>query len=138
MGSRSQIAPHPHPHAWYQFGALLSGHPVDILSRKRRTGNLYCMRCSPSLDDIQIGSASNDSYDMVLREAVRSVPHPKWDEWNDYYDYNVGVTQVRTPFDMSAVERPIALVNVGEVAAAGEQGVITGYGNSRVGTSSLL
>jgi len=28
MGSLSPIAPHPHPHAWYQFGALLSGHPV--------------------------------------------------------------------------------------------------------------
>jgi len=96
------------------------------------------MHCSPSLKDVQIGSASNDSFDMVLRRAVRSVAHPEYDDFSEYCDYNVGVTHVRTPFDMSAVERPIALVNVGEVAAAGEQGVITGYGFSRVGTSSLL
>ena len=87
---------------------------------------------------VKIGSASSDSYNMVLRSALRSVPHPKWNEWNKLCDYNVGVTQVRTPFDMSAVESPIALVNVGEVVAAGEQAVVTGYGESRVGTSSLL
>jgi len=87
---------------------------------------------------VKIGSASSDSYNMVLRATGRSVLHPKSKEWGWLYDYNVGVTQVKTPFDMSAVERPIALVNVGEVAAAGEQVVITGYGRNRVGTSSLL
>ena len=93
------------------------------------------MHCSPSLRDIQIGSASNDRTDMVLRRVVR---YPKWDDFEPLYDYDVGVTQVKTPFDMSAVERPIALVKVGEEAAAGEQAVITGYGHSRVSTFSLL
>jgi len=71
---------------------------------------------------------------MVLRSVVRKVAHPKYNDFQPLYDYDVGVVQVKTPFDMSAVERPIALVKVGEEAAAGEQAVTTGYGHSRVST----
>jgi len=77
-----------------------------------------------------IGSGSENVSNLKLRAAVRSVWHAKFTL--ESLDYNVGVVKVATPFVVSAVEKPIALLRAGEEVAVGEPVVVSGWGLNEV------
>jgi len=79
---------------------------------------------------VLIGSGSENRTALEKRPVVRMVAHPKYDVRKD--DYDVGVVKVATPFVVSAVRKPIALVAPGEDATAGEPVVVTGWGDTMV------
>jgi len=81
-----------------------------------------------------IGSGSENMQTLEKSAVVRSVAHPKYNR--PTFDYDVGVVKVAKPFELSAVRKPIALVESGEDAAAQEPVVVSGWGTNRV--SSLL
>ena len=69
---------------------------------------------------------------MALEKSdlVRSKSQPKYSIPQD--DYDVGAVHVATPFVISAVPKPIALVKAGEEAAAQEPVVVSGWGVNQV------
>jgi len=86
-----------------------------------------------SREDIMIvlvGSGGEKRSALERRTVVRMVAHPKYDR--PKHDYDAGIIKVATPFEESAVRKPIALVAVGEEASAGEPVVVTGWGDTMV------
>jgi len=71
---------------------------------------------------------------VEIRAIVRSVAHPKFNKKT--IDYDAGVVKVATPFVESDIRKPVALVKVGEEAAAGEPVVVSGWGVSPVSAPS--
>jgi len=59
-----------------------------------------------------IGSGSEYLSSLEKRAVVRRMKHPKYDSSTN--DYDVGVVKVETPFVVSAVQKPIALVDAEE------------------------
>jgi len=101
---------------------------VSIFGLESR--HLSFIHYRPDLSYIKIGSGSKDVTALKKRDIVRFVEHPKYD--SEVYDYDVAVVKVTTPFVVSAVEKPVALVEAGEYAAAGEPVVVSGWGINRV------
>jgi len=83
---------------------------------------------------VSIGSGSENIAALEKRAVVRMVTHPKHDDRKK--DYDAGVVKVATPFVVSAVHKPIALVAAGEDATAGEPVVVTGWGDTLVSLNS--
>jgi len=82
------------------------------------------------VSDITIGSGSENQTALEKRSVLRRVVHPKYNTHT--HDYDVGVVEVATPFIMSPVRKPIALVKGGEDPAAGERVVVSGWGYNLV------
>ena len=67
---------------------------------------------------------------LEKRAVEQIVAHPQFDM--EVYEYDAAIVKVATPFVVSAVTRPVALVKAGEEAAGGEPVVVSGWGSNRV------
>jgi len=79
---------------------------------------------------LKLGSGSEDIFALEERDVERAVANPKYNK--STYDYDVGIVKVATPFVVSAVRKPVALVKAGEEAAGGEPVVVSGWGVAEV------
>jgi len=77
-----------------------------------------------------IGSGSENLSNIQKHAVVRNEAHPKF--YRRTFDYDVGVVKVATPFVLSDVRKPIALVKAGEEPADRESVVVSGWGTNRV------
>ena len=82
------------------------------------------------VNNIMIGSGSENMPDLQKQAVVRNVAHPKYDSIT--LDYDVAVLKVATPFVVSDVRKPIALVKAGEEPADHEPVVVSGWGTNKV------
>ena len=80
-----------------------------------------------------IGSGSEYFFNLKKRAIVRRMIHPKYDSSN--LDYDAGVVKVETPFVVSAVEKPIALVAANEHPPTWNVS-ISGWGKNNVSAHS--
>jgi len=83
--------------------------------------------------DLMIGSGSEYFLSLEKRAVVRTTTHPKFDSSTD--DYDVGIVKVETPFVVSAVQKPIALVDAGEYPLT-KAVVVSGWGHNDVSAHS--
>jgi len=103
---------------------------VKILFAFGLESNTFIIHFRTDEKFITIGSGSENMLNLEKRGVVRSVGHPKYNR--PKFDYDVGVLKVATPFVVSEVQKPIALVEAGEDAATREPVVVSGWGINRV------
>jgi len=94
--------------------------------------NPYCVICRWSVFLLPIGSCSENMTMTALEThaLARIVKHPKFNE-TTILEWDAGIVKLETPVVESAVRKPNALVAAGEVGAAGEPNVVSGWGDTK-------
>jgi len=107
----------------------------DINIFRLKSSNLDSTHSRNDVKTLKIGSGSANISAVQQHAVVRVVSNPKYIK--STHDYDVGLVKVAIPFVVSAVRKPVPLVNVGEEAAGGEPVVVAGWGFAEVSVYCL-